>query len=337
MESVVVGVVGAGSWGTTLARIAGDNGHPVLFWARNEALCRAINETRVNARYLPGAELPSTVEATSDLERVCRSCQLIFLAVPSYGLRAVATDMGRYLDGGHLVVHATKGIEQETFKRMSEVLREETCVRRIGVLAGPNLARELAARQPAGSVVASRYQEVVARSHAALHNRYFRIYGSNDVVGVEVGGAFKNIVALAAGVIDGLGLGDNSKALLLTRGLSEMVRLGVDMGAKVPTFGGMAGIGDLMATCASPLSRNHQVGERLAKGQGLPDIQAEMTMVAEGPRTTLAVHAYARRRGLNLPIVDAVHRILYEGAHVPQVIEALMALETGNECVGLSV
>ncbi|MCA9672209.1 MAG: NAD(P)-dependent glycerol-3-phosphate dehydrogenase [Myxococcales bacterium] len=329
-----VAVVGSGSWGTTIAKILGDNNVPTLLWARREDACREINETRQNEKYLPGARLGESIRATHDLQEVCERCKAIVMVVPSHGVRQVAFDMGHYLTGEHVMVHAVKGIEVDTFKRISEILREETCVKKIGVLSGPNLARELAAQQPAGTLVASRFNEVFKRFHKALHNNYFRVYGGRDVVGAEVGGAFKNIVALAAGIVDGLGLGDNTKALLLTRGMAEMGKLGAAMGADLLTFGGMAGIGDLMATCASPLSRNHQVGERLAKGETLEQIRAAMFMVAEGVKTTRAVHAYAQYKGLDLHIVAAVHRLLYEGATVPEAIRDLMAVPTGAEFDG---
>jgi len=329
MESV--GVVGAGSWGTTLAKVLGENGRQTFLWARDAELCRQINESHENPRYLPGARLAQTVEATAELRHLCERCELILLVVPSHGLRQVARAMGDHLHGGQMVVHCTKGIERETGSRMSEIIREETCLRKIGALGGPNLASEIALCNPAGTVVASKYDEVVRAAQAVLHNRYFRVYGGDDVVGVEVGGAFKNIVALAAGIADGLRLGDNTKALLLTRGLSEMARFGAMMGAEVVTFGGMAGIGDLMATCASPLSRNHQVGERLARGETLADIERSMFMVAEGVKTTRAVHAIARHRGLELPIVRAAHAILYEGISVREALDTLMARHVGRE------
>jgi glycerol-3-phosphate dehydrogenase (NAD(P)+) len=326
-----VGVIGSGSWGTTLAKVIAENGREVLLWARRQELCDEINRTRCNATYLPGAELPATLTATHDLERVCRSTSLLILVVPSHGMRTVATQLGDYLSGEHVLVHASKGIERDSHKRMSEVLREETCVRRIGVLSGPNLAREVALRQPAGTLIASRYVEVFQRCQHVLNNGYFRAYASEDVIGAEVGGAFKNVVALAAGVASGLGLGDNSKALLITRGLAEMARLGVAMGAQVATFAGMAGIGDLIATCSSTLSRNHQVGVRLAQGESLEHIQSHMQMVAEGVRTTRAVQEFALQHRLELPIVRAVHRLLYEGCGLQTALADLMATPTGME------
>jgi glycerol-3-phosphate dehydrogenase (NAD(P)+) len=326
-----VAVIGSGSWGTTLAKVAAENGRKVLLWARRQELSDEINQTHRNESYLPGFELPATLEATTDLERICRSATLLILVVPSHGLRRVAAQLGDFSSGEHVIVHASKGIERESHKRMSELLREETCVRKIGVLSGPNLAREIALRQPAGTLIASRYQEVFRRCQAVLNNGYFRAYASEDVIGAEVGGAFKNVVALAAGVATGLDLGDNSKALLITRGLAEMARLGVAMGAEVSTFAGMAGIGDLIATCSSTLSRNHQVGVRLARGESLEQIQAHMQMVAEGVRTTRAVQDFALQHRLELPIVRAVHRLLYEGCDLETALTDLMATPTGME------
>ncbi len=330
-----IGVIGAGSWGTTLAKVAADNERDVLLWTRRSELARAINTDHENQDYLPGTRLPDRITATDDLESLAANSRLILLVVPSHGLRKVAHDLGQHVTGEHIIVHATKGIEQGSHLRMTEVLREETCVKRLGVLSGPNLAKELAQCQPTGTLIASRYHEVFERCHAVFNNAYFRVYWGEDVVGAEVGGAFKNIVALAAGVVTGLGLGENTKALLLTRGLSEMARFGTAMGAQILTFGGMAGMGDLIATCASPLSRNHQVGARLAKGEKLEAIQQDMRMVAEGVKTTFAVHQFATEHQLDLPIVRGVYALLYEGASVPDVLRDLMALPTGEELAQL--
>ncbi len=326
-----VGVIGAGSWGTTLAKILGENGNETIVWAFEPEVVEEINGAHTNERYVPEAKLVENVRATTDLQEVCEQCPLILMVVPSHVFRGVAAQMGDHLHGEQCIVHCTKGIERGTFKRMSQVLREETCVRKIGVLCGPNLSRELAAQNPAGTVVASKFAEVSGRALEALHNQYFRVYSGSDVVGAEVGGAFKNIIAVAAGIVDGLGMGDNTKALLLTRGLSEMTRYGVLQGAEILTFGGMAGIGDLMATCASPLSRNHQVGERLARGETREEIQQSMFMVAEGVKTARPVHNDAEENGMDLPIVTAVYRLLYEGASVEQALTELMGREAGPE------
>jgi len=332
-----VSVIGAGSWGTTLAQILGENGNRVLLWARSVQRCDAINDTRANERYLPGVKLSKRIVATTDLQQVCESSHLIVLVVPSHGLRKVAFQMGDFLGGDQLIVHATKGIEIETGKRMSEVIREETCVRKIGVLAGPNLAGELVQHKPAGTLVASQFEEVFHEAQEAFHGSYFRVYSGRDVVGAEVGGAFKNIIAVAAGVVDGMQMGDNTKALLLTRGLNEMARLGATMGAELVTFGGLSGIGDLMCTCASVLSRNHQVGERLAGGQRRAQIEREMHMVAEGVKTAKAIHKFAAYKGLELPIAEGVYQLLYSRRSVKRVMEELMARPAADEFEGLAV
>ena len=324
-------VIGAGSWGTALAKVVGENGHPVLLWSRDSKQCAAINKKHRNPRYLKQARLPATLKATDDLELACSSAKLILQVVPSHGTRKVVRRMGEYLRGDQMIVHATKGIEIETGKRMTQVIREETCVRKVGVLSGPNLAGELALRKPAGTLVASKFKEVLDASAAALHGPYFRVYVGDDVVGAEVGGAFKNIIAVAAGICDGLQLGDNTKALLLTRGLREMAMLGDTMGGQVVTFGGLAGIGDLMCTCASTLSRNHQVGERLATGQRRTKIEKEMQMVAEGIKTSRAIHVYATHKGLELPIAETVYRLLYSRLGVKRGIEELMSRPAGDE------
>ena len=326
-----IAVVGSGSWGTTLAKVAAESGRKVLLWARRQELCDEINRDRRNHAYLPEIDLPPSLEATADLQRVCERAKLIVVVVPSHGMRDVAFALGAHLTGEHVLVHATKGIERESFKRMSEVLREETCVRRIGVLSGPNLARELALGQPAGTLIASRYNEVFQRCQQVFGNGYFRVYASQDVIGAEVGGAFKNVVAVAAGVASGLALGDNSKALLITRGLAEMAKLGMAMGGELVTFAGMAGIGDLIATCSSTLSRNHQVGFRLARGETIEQIQSHMQMVAEGVKTTRAIQDFATRHGLELPIVRAVHRLIYERGEIGAVLGELMATPIGME------
>ena len=331
-----VGVIGSGSWGTTIAKILAENDNQVLLWARREALCEQINEGHRNEDYLPGVKLPPGIMATHDLQRICESCKLILMVVPSHGFRRVAHEVGAFLDGEHVLVHATKGIEEGSSKRMSEILREETPVRKLGVLSGPNLAAELAQGKPSGTLVASRYDEVISRAQGALHSGYFRVYASHDVIGAEIGGTFKNIVALAAGVVDGLDLGDNTKALLMTRGINEMARFGAAMGADVITFGGMAGFGDMMATCASPHSRNHQVGERLARGESLEEIRAAMKMVAGGIKATKAVRAFCRERGMELPIVEGVHQVLYDRADVAQVLGQLMTRASGAEFQGFT-
>jgi len=328
-------VLGGGTFGSALAAILLETGRRVRLWVRREAQAEEINREHTNQRYLPGFSLPENLEATTDLAGAVAGAPVAILAVPSRSFRGVARQLGDHLEGDQIVVHTTKGLEIESFLRMSQILREETCTLKIGALSGPNLAVELMKGHPAGATVASCYEEVVAAAQALFRGGRMRVYGSRDVVGTEMAGAFKNIIALAAGMSDGMGFGDNTKALLLTRGLSEMARIGVSMGGDVFTFSGLAGFGDLMATCASPLSRNHQVGSRLARGETLEAILESMTQVAEGVPTTEAVHRHAVSRGLDLPIVRAVHGILYEGWTVGDAVARLMAIPVGDELSAL--
>lgn len=328
-------VVGGGTFGTTLGTLLCGGKHRVRLWVRREQQAEEINAKHTNNRYLGDFRLNRELRATTDLAGSVSRTPVVLVAVPSKYFREVAREIGDSFQGEQILVHATKGIEIDTFKRMSDVLREETCAKKIGVISGPNLAREIIAGHPAGALVASRYDEVVERIQALFAGSWMRMYGGKDVIGTEIGGSFKNIIALAAGVADGMGLGDNTKALLITRGLSEMARFGVALDADVFTFGGLAGIGDLMATCASPLSRNHQVGERLAKGEKLKDIVESMNQVAEGVTTTKAVYQQARQLGLDLPIVRAVYGLLYEGWAGQRALKNLMSIPTGRELAAL--
>ena len=334
-DKAEVVVVGGGSFGTALAVILGGLGRSVRMWVRREDQADEINREHSNGRYLPGRKLPERVRATTDMKEAIRGVPVVLLVVPSKSFRSVAREVGEHLQGDQLLVHGTKGIEVETFRRMSQVLREETCALKVGVLSGPNLAGEMMAGHPAGSVVASRYDEVVRAVQRLFAGGHLRVYGGRDVVGVEIGGAFKNVIAIAAGVADGLGFGDNARSLLVTRGLSEMALLGVSMGGDVFTFGGLAGVGDLMATCASPSSRNHQVGEKIARGQSLQEVQASSPFVAEGIPTTRAVHWRAKQKDLHLPITEAVHALLYEGKTASEALSSLMALPVGDELSAL--
>jgi glycerol-3-phosphate dehydrogenase (NAD(P)+) len=328
-------VVGGGTFGTALSGILLDMGKRVRLWVRREDQAREINTEHTNRRYLPDFPLPETLEATTDLAGVVPGTPLVLLAVPSRSFRSVARMVGDHLEGDQIVIHTTKGFEIETFLRMSQILREETCTLKIGAFSGPNLAVEIMKGHPAGATIASQYREVVDTVQDLFRGGRMRVYGSRDVVGTEMAGAFKNIIAVAAGISDGMGFGDNAKALLLTRGLSEMARIGVSVGGDVFTFSGLAGIGDLMATCASPLSRNHQVGSRLARGEPLAGILESMTQVAEGVPTTEAVHRHAVSVGLDLPIVRAVHGILFEKWKVEDALARLMVIPVGDELSAL--
>lgn len=329
-------VVGGGSFGTALATLLSETGKAFEMWVRREELAEEINTRHTNSRYANGHTLPKEIRATTNLAEAVKRASAILMAVPSKSFREVARAVGDTIQGDQILVHTTKGFELDSFKRMSTILREETCTLKTGVFSGPNLAGEIMARHPAGATVASHYNEVIDAIQGLFEGSgRIRVYGGHDVVGTEVGSAFKNIIALAAGASDGMGFGDNTKSLLLTRGLSEMARIGVALGADVFTFSGLTGVGDLMCTCASPLSRNHQVGARLAKGEALDDILNSMTQVAEGVPTTKAVQRYAESVGLDLPIVKAVYRLLFEDWKVPDALAQLMDLPVGDELAAL--
>ncbi len=317
-------VYGTGSWGTAFAMILADTGCEVTLWGRREAVVEAINTTRANPDYLPGIELPPGVRATTDPVRAAEAAEFVILAVPSQTLRGNLTAWAPALPGDAVLVSLMKGVELGTAKLMSEVIEEVVAkagpggppdeVRgRVAVLSGPNLAKEIAARQPAAAVVACRDESVARRLQAACHTPYFRPYTNTDVVGVELGGAVKNVIALAVGIADGMGLGDNAKASLITRGLAETTRLGLAMGADAHTFAGLAGMGDLVATCSSPLSRNHTFGINLGRGMTLEETIAVTRQTAEGVKSCESVLDLARRHHVDVPITETVVEIVHEG------------------------
>ncbi|MCD6497178.1 MAG: NAD(P)-dependent glycerol-3-phosphate dehydrogenase [Deltaproteobacteria bacterium] len=324
-------VVGGGSFGTALASLAAGNDKKVIMWVRRPEQAAEISEQHTNERYLPGHDLPGDLQATSDMERAVRASRTVIVAIPSKSFRAVTSMLGEYLTGDQVVVHSTKGLELNTHRRMSEILTEETCAKKIGALSGPNLAKEIMGGDPAGCLVASRFAEVRHSLQVIYGGSRFRLYSGHDVVGTEIAGAFKNIVALACGAAHGMGFGQNTVSLLITRGLSEMTRFGLTMGANVFTFGGLAGVGDLVATCTSPLSRNHKVGVRLGKGEPLAEILDSMTQVAEGVPTVAAVQQFAKQRHLNLPIVNGVHALVHEAMKPNDVMRLLMSIPVGQE------
>jgi len=324
-------VVGAGAFGTTLATILAKAGRHVLINMRHQEQADEINKEHTNERYMKGFRLPKKLVADTDLHAAVKKTDIVLMVVPSKFFRPVARSLGEVIRGDQVLLHATKGIQVKPFKLMSEVLREETAALKIGALSGPNLSREIMAGKPAGAVIASRFNEVIKKTQAIFEDSILRTYEARDVTGVEVGGAFKNIIALAAGAADGMELGDNIKALLLTRGLNEMTRFGVALGAQPLTFLGLAGIGDLMATCASRLSRNNQVGFRLAKGETLEEIRTSMNHVAEGVTTAKAVLEHARRLGLDLHVVEGVNKVLYDGFSTAEAMEWMMSGRPGKE------
>lgn len=330
-------VVGAGSWGTTLALIYARQGRDVTLWDHDGARAVAMQQSRENTRYLPGVTLPETLRVTSDLAEALRERPLAILAVPAQATRGLTEQAARHLAGEVVVVIAAKGLEIGTGRRMSQVVAESLRPpqrRGIAVLSGPNLAGEIARGLPAAAVVAARHRPSAVLAQRLLSTPRFRIYVSSDVIGVELGGALKNVMALVAGLADGLGYGDNGKASIMTRGLAEITRLGAAVGARQATFAGLSGLGDLVATCASSLSRNHRVGFALARGRTLAEIQAEMGQVAEGVATARAARTLARRYGVEMPIVEQVYAMLFEGKSPHAAVDELLARAARNELTG---
>lgn len=332
-----VAVVGAGSWGTTVAILTAGNADTTLWVRRPEAAAR-IASTRENAEYLPGVELPPQVHPTSSLEDACSGADVVVMGVPSHGFREVLEAARPFIAADVPVVSLSKGVEQGTLRRMTEVIAEVLDghrADRIGVLTGPNLAREVSAGQPTASVVAVRDTATAEMLQRVFWAPTFRVYTNPDVVGCEIAGALKNVLAIGAGIADGLGYGDNTKAALMTRGLAELARLGVAIGGEPLTFAGLAGMGDLIATCSSPQSRNRHVGVELGKGRTIDDIVAEMNMVAEGVKTTAAVLQIAASHGVEMPLASFVGRVLHEGARPADLVPELMLRKAKPELHGI--
>jgi glycerol-3-phosphate dehydrogenase (NAD(P)+) len=306
-----IGVLGSGSWGTALAVHLARTGHDVRLWARDAALAASMTASRENSTYLPGIKLPGEISPTADLRVALDEAQFVVIAVPSHGVRDVARIANQYLPRACAIVSATKGLEEGSLLRMSQVLREELRdAGEIVALSGPSFALELARELPTALVAAGESPAVVEAVMAHFGSPALRLYGSSDVVGVELGGALKNIIAIAAGVVEGLGLGHNALAALMTRGLAELSRLAVASGAQRDTLSGLAGLGDLVLTCTGDLSRNRRVGLGLARGQSLPEILASTKMVAEGVRTTAAALALGATHGIELPIASEMSDVL---------------------------
>ena len=339
MPSPQIAVIGTGSWGTTLAVLWARHGLNVTLWARTAAEAAELNARRENIAFLPGIPFPLTLRVTHELADALSEAQIVVLVVPAQTFRANAQQLRAHVRAEQIILSATKGIEIGATLRMSEVLRAEwphIPAQRLGVLSGPNIAREIAAGLPAATLIAVADEAVAKAAQKILLTPTLRIYTHNDVVGVEIAGALKNVIAIAAGVADGFNVGENAKASLLTRGLAEMSRLGVALGANPLTFAGLAGMGDLICTCASRHSRNHTVGEKLAQGQSLADILAGMKMVAEGVTTTQAARQLAMQQQVEMPLVSAVYAVLFEGKSPRQIISDLMSRDAKSEFYGMA-
>ena len=325
-------VVGAGAWGTALADLLARNGHEIMLWAREPDVSESINERRENTRFLAGAALCPSLRATSDLSRALDGApELVVFAPPSQVLRRIAAEARLALRGSPIAVIATKGIELKTFALMTGIVAEELRESPVVALSGPSFAAEVAARQPTAVVAASDDHAAAVATQRAFSTTEFRVYTHDDVIGVELGGALKNVMAVATGICEGLGLGFNSRAALITRGLAEMTRLGTRLGARPETFAGLAGIGDLVLTCTGSLSRNRALGADIGSGLSLDEAMAGKETVAEGVITTRSAYALAQREGVEMPIVEAVYRTLFEGYPARQSITALMARELRPE------
>lgn len=332
-----VTVVGAGSWGTSVAAIASTHADAWL-WARNPQLAGTIDREHVNPEYLSGIPLPDRLRATSSIEEACRDADVVVMGVPSHGFRAVLEQAKPCIGPDVPVVSLSKGVEQGTELRMTEVVADVLSDHRrdrIGVLTGPNLAREVAEGQPTASVIAMEDEDTAAELQRVFMTASFRVYTNPDVVGCEIAGALKNVIALGAGIAHGLGYGDNTKAALITRGLAELARLGIALGGDPLTFSGLAGMGDLVATCTSEKSRNRTVGVALGQGRALDEIVAEMKMVAEGVKSTAAVLELAAKHGVEMPIAEQVGAVLYEGRHPEEIVPALMLRAAKPELRGM--
>ncbi|NCF16801.1 MAG: NAD(P)H-dependent glycerol-3-phosphate dehydrogenase [Haliea sp.] len=326
-----VAVLGGGSFGTVIANIIAGNGNRVSLWLRNEERANSINLHRQNLEYLPDYLLDDKLWATTALEQAVAGVDIVLVAVPSKSFREVVRDVSGLVSTDTLLISLTKGIEASGFRLMSEILQEEMPDNPRGVLSGPNLAREIAAGQVAGSVIASDGPAVNSTIHDLLHSDSFLVYSSHDMYGVELGGALKNVYAILAGVAAALELGENTVGMLLTRSLAEMSRFAVHMGANPMTFLGLAGVGDLFVTCSSSLSRNYRVGVALGKGQPLDDILAAMDQVAEGINTLSLLKAEADRREVHMPLVTGLYAILYEHRPVVDVFDDMMHTEQAQD------
>ena len=328
-----VAVMGAGSWGTAFSIVLADAGNDVTMWARREDLCDAINTRRENTDYLPGIELPASIVATHDPAKAMAGAEYVVLAVPSQTLRENLTQWVPHLPDDAVLVSLMKGVELGTLKRMSEVIHEVGGVgyNRIGVVSGPNLAKEIARREPAAAVVACEDEEVAKRLRDLCHSPAFRPYSSVDVIGCELGGAYKNVIGLSVGIAVGLGFGDNTTASVITRGLAETARLAMALGADPMTLMGLAGLGDLVATCSSPLSRNRTFGEKLGRGMTTAEIAASTRQVAEGVKSCSSLLDLTRRAGVYAPIVEHVHAVVEGQMTADDMLRSLVDRDTKHE------
>ena len=330
MKTLNIAVLGGGSWGTTVASLVARN-TDVTLWARNPDTVNEINAKHSNEKYLPGAKLPDRLRATSDVGEAIRDADVVVMGIPSQNFRAVLQDVKQHIRAWVPVISLTKGLELKTRMRMTEIIQEVLPGHPVGVLTGPNLAREIMAGQAAAGVIAMEDEIIVQELQNVFKSGLFRVYTNTDVVGCELGGVLKNIIAIAVGMGDGQGAGDNTRAALITRGLAEVTRLGVAMGGRPETFSGLAGMGDMIATCTSPQSRNRHVGIELGKGRNMEEIIEKMTMVSEGAKSAPAVMALAQEYDVEMPIASDVSRVLAGDATASRAFRGLLRVMAGAE------
>ena len=326
-----VSVIGAGAWGTTIADLLAKKGLDILLWCFEEQTVQDINSSKENKKFLPGIKLHKNITATADLEESFNNSKVIISVIPCQHIRSTLKSKRIDVSKDTVILSATKGIEKETLKRPSEIIGEILKIDNVAALSGPNLSKEIAKGLPAASVVACPDNSIAKELQEVLNTEYFRIYTSDDVIGVELGGALKNVIAIAAGICDGLALGSNAKSALIVRGLAEIKRLGIAAGAKQGTFSGLSGIGDLITTCQSSLSRNHSVGELLTKGKSLSAIQNNMAAIPEGVDTSISALKLAEKLGVEMPITREVYKVLFEGKKPAESIPSLMGRSLKSE------
>ena len=330
-----VSVLGAGSWGTTVAALAAHNA-PTTLWSRRASLAEQIDQDHENGEYLKGYRLPGQLRATADLEQAVRHADLLVVGVPSQGFRGALEAAKQYLRPWVPVVSLSKGLELGTRLRMSQIVEEVLPGHPVGILTGPNLAKEILAGQAAASVVAMDDHNVAKAIQLIFQAELFRVYTNEDIIGCEMGGVLKNVIAIASGMADGLGAGDNTRSAVITRGLSEITRMGVALGGHPLTFSGLAGMGDLVATCISPQSRNRHVGERLGRGETISEIIEAMNMVAEGVKTSKVVMELAEELACDMPIASEVYAVCHEGRSAAEAYAGLLRRDTGREMDGIT-
>ena len=329
MEHITV--LGAGSWGTALSVVLAQNGHQVMLWSHREEEAKRMQEEREQASKLPGVLLPENITVTGNMEAALKGNDAVILAVPSTAIRSTAAKLREYVPSGQMIVCVAKGIEDETFLTLTEIIEEEIPGVRACVLSGPSHAEEVGRQMPTTVVAGAKKKEDALYIQDIFMNSYFRVYTSPDVIGIEMGGALKNVIALAAGITDGLGYGDNSKAALITRGISELTRLGTAFGGKTETFSGLTGVGDLIVTCTSIHSRNHRAGELIGKGYTAKEAMDEVKMVVEGVNSAKAALKLARKKGVNVPIIEKINAVLFEDKKAEDAVKELLMRDRRKE------